>query len=723
MTTVAALWAVPARRGVWKTLTLADGSEVRATLVGDEHGHYWRGIDGRAYQLVAAGDYYLPVDEDSVRAEAAARRQQTDASRAKRLPRHRALASSGTSSYTGKKRGLILLVNFKNKQFAREHDKALYRRIANEVGFADGQFVGSMSDYFKAQSDGLFELDFDVLGPYMLKNNYSYYGQNDNDGSDKHPGEMVIEAVTQAKDDVDDWSQYDWDHDGEVDQVYVVYAGFGEADTNQENTIWPHAYTLRYARWRGDGTGPVVVDDSGLKVNTYACGSELEGDGGVLAGIGTMCHEFSHCLGFPDFYDTSYSGGRGMGNWDLMDQGCYNGEGFVPAGYTSYERWMAGWKDPIVLEEQDTTVTGMKSLQEGGESYIVYNQRHRNEYFLLENRQLRDWDAALPGAGLLVLHVDYSATAWSSNTPNNEPSHQRMTWIAADNSYQTMTYMGEKYYTWEGMATDPYPSATSNAFNSDSKPAAKFYNLNTDGTYYMSSSVEDIEQSDDGTVSFSFVADYKGSKEAAEPQVTPTPDGALFYESFDRCNNSGGNDNQWSGHVASGQLSTDITDNEGWTSDKAYAAAQCARFGTGLISGSATTPAFTLQGEAKLFFKAGAWNADADGTTLSLTVTDGGTVKPASVTMKKGEFTSFSATITGTGQPMQVVFATSTGRFFLDEVIVKQAAVNVVKAPISEQGDAAAPPRIYTPTGCYVGTDLRALGHGLYVVGGKKIMK
>ena len=114
-----------------------------------------------------------------------------------------------------------------------------------------------------------------------------------------------------------------------------------------------------------------------------------------------MCHEFSHCLGYPDFYDTGYSGGQGMCDWDLMDSGSYNGDGYQPAGYTSYERWFAGWETPITLEAEDVSVTNMKSLQSGGESYIIYNKKNREEYFLLENRQSDGWDESLYGAGLL----------------------------------------------------------------------------------------------------------------------------------------------------------------------------------------------------------------------------------------------------------------------------------------------------------------------------------
>ncbi len=654
--------AVPAKRGVWKMLPLSDGTEVRAQLMGDEHGHYWRTAEGVVYVKASGADYYEVADGEALVKKARERRQRVNAKRTKRLLTSRKEGSIGT--YLGKKKGLILLVNFSDQKFKTANNKALYERIANEEGFSEGNFKGSMCDYFKAQSRGLFELDFDVVGPVTLPKGVAYYGANDSDDNDKHPGEMVSTAIGLAKSLVSDWGQYDWDNDGEVDQIYLIYAGQGEADSGVENTIWPHSWALSEAVQYGDGTGAVTVAP-GLKANLYACGSELNG-AGMIDGIGTMCHEFSHCLGFPDYYDTDYSGGQGMESWDLMCSGSYNGDGYQPAGYTSYERWMAGWMEPIVLEDEDVKVENMKSLQEDGDSYVIYNKRQRNEFFMLENRQLTGWDASLPGKGLLILHVDYDAKIWEENTPNDDPNHQRMTWIPADNAYQYEWYDGSKYYTDEGLKTDPYPYKNNNAFNKDTKPAAKFYNKNSDGTYFMNSSVEAITQNADGTVSFNFVADHTGGGQGEDPYVKPSIEGALFYESFDQCDEKGGNDGAWSGSVANGDF---LTDNSGWVADKAFGAAGCAKFGTSKQNGECTTPAFPVNGTVILTFRAGAWNSPKDGTTLRLSVS-GGEISNTSLTMKRGEFTDYTEVITATGN-VKVTF-TAAKRFFLDEVLVME---------------------------------------------------
>lgn len=512
MLLVTAANAIPAKPGQTRLLTLDDGTTVSASLVGDEHGHFWLGSDGRAYQSIDNSEVFKAVDKKDIIEKAQVRRSAANQQRMKRLPAQRSIGNYG--NYTGQKKGLIILVNFQDVTFKAANNNALYQRIANEPNFNNyGNFKGSMYDYFLAQSDGDFELTFDVVGPVTVSQNMSHYGANSGQpGADEHPAEMVIEAVNLVNNQVN-FANYDWDYDGYVDQVYVVYAGKGEADGGAANTIWPHQYDLYSANYYGDGAGDQYLD--GKWIHTYACGSELNGSGSI-AGIGTMCHEFSHCLGYPDFYDTDYSGGQGMFQWDLMDSGSYNGNGYRPAGYTSYERWMAGWRTPIELVNTQQ-ISNMQALNNGGDAYIIYNKGNRNEYFLLENRQKTGWDTDIPGSGLLIIHVDYNASVWTANEPNDDPNHQRMTWIPADNEYQSYVYNGTTYYTTEGAANDPFPYGSVNAFGATTTPAAMLYNKNSNNTYYLDSSVEQITRNSNGTISFFF----RGENNVAKPTFTP----------------------------------------------------------------------------------------------------------------------------------------------------------------------------------------------------------
>jgi M6 family metalloprotease-like protein len=509
--------AVPARPNMFRTLKLSDGTTVKARLVGDEFGHYWLTDDGRAFRKTKSG--FMPIDTKQVGEKAKKRRAAANRHRMKRQaqkvrPQLMAAPRAGQiGNYVGDKKGLIILVEYKdNYKFQPENNQALYNRIANEEGFSEGDFVGSVYDYFLAQSEGLFKLKFDVVGPYTLAHERAYYGGNADtkDAEDLRPAEMVAEACQLADADVN-FKDYDWDGDGEVDQVYVLYAGNGEANYGDYDAVWPHEFSLSYAKENGDGDGSLTLD--GVTIDTYACSNELQPAsidryGNVTAwkidGIGTICHEFSHCLGYPDFYDIKEQN-SGMGYWDLMDIGSYNGKSYCPASYTSYERWVAGWKEPIELTE-DTEITGMKALQKGGDTYVIYNDGNRNEYFLLENRQRVGWDDQVPGEGLLILHVDYDEYAWWNNEVNDTKNHERMTWIAADNDKAYERKYGKNYYDYYDMASDPYPYGKNNSFSNTSTPAADVFNKNTDGSKKLNKSVTEITQNSDGTVSFKFQA-------------------------------------------------------------------------------------------------------------------------------------------------------------------------------------------------------------------------
>lgn len=481
----AAAMAVPAKR-VKKTITLNDGSRVEVTLRGDEYAHYLQAQDGRAFLEDEKGQFQL-VDKDELSAVRSQRMQASNVRRTKR----KASWGADRNPVSGSKKGLVILVNFSDKKFNAAYTQQFYNRYFNEVGFSERGMNGSVHDYFYASSYGQFDLTFDVIGPVTVQNTCAYYGKNKSSGDDAHPAELVIEAVNLADQAGVDFTKYDWDNDGHVDQVFVVYAGFGEAQGGASNTIWPHEWDLTSAKYSNDGTGAQKLD--GVWVDTYAVSCELCGSSGTkVDGIGTACHEFSHCMCLPDFYDTSGSTtpNYGMDTWDLMDYGCYAGdnyEGTCPTGYTSYERMYCGWLEPKEISGF-TEVTSLKSLATNADAYIIYNKKNRNEFYMLENRQLEGWFKYGIGHGMLVLHVDFSQSAWSEGTVNNVASHQRMTIIPADNSFRTDT---ESDYTG-----DTYPgSKRKTELTNTSTPAATLYNTNTDGKKFMNMPIRNIKES------------------------------------------------------------------------------------------------------------------------------------------------------------------------------------------------------------------------------------
>ena len=374
--------AIPAKPRK-QTVKQPDGTILTITFKGDENYHFVSTLDGIPLVKRADGAYcYATIDANGnttastqlahnaderaageitfvnnnaqhaahVRQKGVQRAAQRNANRIARLQkrnnRHKVSIAPGVGGegvgVTGSRKGLVILVNFKDVKMQSAHNNEEWSNFFNQKGYSKNGNSGSVHDYFYNQSYGQFDLTFDVVGPVTVSKNMKEYGGNNSNEEDIDPAGMVVEACKLAASKVN-FADYDWDKDGEVDQVYVIYAGYGEASTDIEDTIWPH-------EWQIEEAGYSLTLD-GVRINTYGCSSELMGDTSskTMEGIGTACHEFSHCLGLPDIYDTTYGGGYGMQEWDVMDYGSYAADGYEPVGYNSYQRWVSGWMQPTEL--------------------------------------------------------------------------------------------------------------------------------------------------------------------------------------------------------------------------------------------------------------------------------------------------------------------------------------------------------------------------------------
>ena len=528
----AASFAIPAKPGL-HAVKQPDGTTLMVQLIGDEYFHYHATSDrlplvkneSGAYvyanmlndRLVAtdvmahdpsmrnAEELHIISQLQQVKMPESAKQQmqQSNNRRAARAQgRRKAVEQQG--EFIGKQRGLVILVDYPDARMS--HTREEFDAMMNQKDYNLNGSIGSLSDYFYDQSYGQLEIDFDVVGPFTASKSLGYYGENGEKYKDIHIAELITEAVNMAHETGTDFSKYDWTGDGNVDQVFVIYAGYAESNGAPDYTIWPHEHDLHSARnLKKDGNGPISLD--GVTVDTYACTSELTGnEGNNICGIGTAAHEFSHCLGLPDFYDTSTEGkGVGMGVWSLMDEGSYMHGGYVPSPFTSYERMFCGWMQPVELTE-DTRIENMRPITEAPEAYIIYNKANRNEYYLLENHQqshnsdkYHAWDSGAYGHGMLVLHVDYDIQKWSINWVNRDSKYQGMTIIPANNIFKYS--MGKDN---ERLAGDTYPGSTGNtSLTNISEPKAKLNNPNYDGSHLMNTPIEDITE-ENGGISFHF---------------------------------------------------------------------------------------------------------------------------------------------------------------------------------------------------------------------------
>ena len=375
--------------------------------------------------------------------------------------RNRAMREQSTTSSTlfphiGKQKIPVILVEFSDTPFTIANPKETFNKYLNgkelfnktndpEMGYftQSGSWVGnygSVSRYFSDMSFGKFEPEFDVYGPVTLAKATKDYGEGMS--SQENMNGLLTDACT-AIDDMVDFSQYDYNDDGNIDLVYIIYSGYSQAIVgNSTDCIHPKS-----------GQANVSTLFDGKRVVRYGVNNELNGSPStgmtLINGIGVFCHEFSHCMGLPDLYPLAGSVAEKLVNqnldyWSLMDAGEYTYNGYRPTEYTAWERERFGWLKIDTLSEASDIE--LAPLSDGGKAYRIINDNDKtgNEYYILENVQKKGWNRSVMGSGMMVTHVDYDDYAFSLGgcKVNSTVGHPRMTLIAADGLFIPEYYLG-----------------------------------------------------------------------------------------------------------------------------------------------------------------------------------------------------------------------------------------------------------------------------------------
>ena len=494
------------------TVSQPDGTQLTVRINGDADFNWVSTLDGVVLKqegngyfvanidtngtLSSSGTLAHDADKRSSAEQSLCKKQDVKAfltvnTRPERLATTRGFGGKGSTSFfphTGSPRAIVLLVQFANRPFKVQPRKAFNQYLNSmadkhqDFGNAENRNTGSVKRYFSDMSGGKFKPQFDLYGPITMPKNVAYYGEGSS--SMERYRELVYDACTMMDDSLD-FSKYDADKDGNVDLVYIIYAGYGESVSSIDSTLWPKAFVC--------GT---EIKKDGKYVRLAGISNELNGrpdgkysstSGLLINGVGLFCHEFSHCMGLPDFYPTvspqwttannkqdfdAYDN-QGMEEWDVMDNGIYLYNGYSPTAYTAWEREKMGWLTIETLTREGKVE--LKSIDQGGKAYRIKNDKNTsgNEYYIVENIQAKGWNYKLPASGMMVSHVEYVPWAFSvfhggDNSVNNIKKHPRMTIVPADgylpssyrkvsdNSNLTAPYMKKKQYD-EQLAGDLYP--------------------------------------------------------------------------------------------------------------------------------------------------------------------------------------------------------------------------------------------------------------------------
>ena len=354
--------------------------------------------------------------------------------------------SSGTQNL------LVILIDFTDRtNILTVNDFDL---LFNQTNYNN---TGSFRDYWLANSYNSLTVNSTVIGWYHASNNESYYGSNES-----NVPILVREAIDAAENDGLDFSQFDNNNDGEIDDLIIVHSGYGEEAGAPSSSIWSHHWEL----------GSYQRTYDGVTINRYAIVPELRSNiGNGQTHIGVVCHEFGHSLGLPDLYDTKQTPtSEGIGDWGLMGSGNWNMAGISPSNICAWSKDFLDWTTTTLLSGP-TNISMINASQDD----VIYriNTPNSNEYFLLENRQAIGFDVGLPGTGLAVWHINTSKTSSSHIQANDVNADENLKGVDleeadGDNDLDNRTNRGDN--------GDLFPGDDCNQqFDDNSIPNSKTY--------------------------------------------------------------------------------------------------------------------------------------------------------------------------------------------------------------------------------------------------------
>lgn len=279
----------------------------------------------------------------------------------------------------------------------------LFRMVVIPAQFPDREFsldslavaerIAQAQEYFSRQFCDGSRLEFEQAGPVTLSKPSSYYGANYTDRKDVLLHEAIREACRLSQG--IDFSRFDGDSDGSVDNIILLYAGCSEDEGAGADFIYQqHSHLSSYGSSLSLG---------GKIIDSFSVCSELAllEDGSTSpAGIGVFCHEVAHALGLLDMYDSDAegSGGKtdGLNGTSLMDRGCKRGDGNSPPDFSAPDYELLGLGSPEPLEVGTYT---LQNITKSGQ-YLVYESGTKGEYYLF---------CCGEGDKLYIYHIDKSS--------------------------------------------------------------------------------------------------------------------------------------------------------------------------------------------------------------------------------------------------------------------------------------------------------------------------
>ncbi len=258
--------------------------------------------------------------------------------------------------------------------------------------------LAHVHQYFNGASRKNFAVRWEVTNKiYNLPQEMNYYG--DDDLQDYRAIELMQSVIDSADADIN-FALYE--------TVMLIHAGAGQEtdvlDDSREQ-LWSSFYSRTDINFAfpdstvyGLATNDSLNGEPFMVDNFMLVPESSSQDGFTIGSLGVWVFEVSSRLGLLPLFDSEPAGAadsRGLGNFDVMSSGLFNGPvtpdlrimpGFVPAFPSVFNRILAGWVDPLVVEEEGNYQLRDLNAPVDGDTACIKIPITESEYYLVTNR-------------------------------------------------------------------------------------------------------------------------------------------------------------------------------------------------------------------------------------------------------------------------------------------------------------------------------------------------
>lgn len=343
----------------------------------------------------------------------------------------------------GEAKILLLRVDFPDMKFEEGDTEEALKSIAfggDRESYSVYPYE-SLKAYYERSSYGKLHISGDTLS-YTAQHERSYY---EKEYDDKQVIASLYKEVLDAIDPEVDFSQYDGNHDGYIDGLYLHFAG---TDSGWASCWWSTAYP------------ELLPDDEYDGMHVGGCAT-LHTRSDSKDGAQTLIHESGHLLGLSDYYNyDTHSYEDGLDAYDMM----LNNIG----DHNAFSKWLLGWITDdeikkITLDEKDSaggevTLESLSKEKEDGDLYkcavvSLKDEGMFSEYLLVEydtelgnQTGLIYYGKQLP-AGFRIFHVNAKLTEDKFFQNNNTYSLESKLIQLVDKDQSVDGYHN---YDWDG---------------------------------------------------------------------------------------------------------------------------------------------------------------------------------------------------------------------------------------------------------------------------------